>query len=242
MRKNTLVLVILLASVALQGCSFFKWIIGDPEDDVEEVVNMSDEEIQEVIARFGGEVLDERIDDIDGFRIEPFGDGISILILPMVMNCNRYMWTQVVREWLDGEIVLDPTVFPDPPGETGKREKWKEKITTSGHIVDGAADGSGLEYPLQGNGNTFSDEPHMPNDDLGANTMKPDGRLYILEAEACVKCKNPAGPYLHCFKWFYVRIKGDGPNGTDRTYLITTGAPAAPSSEFNDAVTKWQQQ
>ena len=225
-RKRVLVLTALFFFLTFQGCTFFRWLIGDPEDDVEKVVKMTDEEIQKVIERFWGKILDKRVDDIDGFRIDPYGDGIGILILPSTMLCNNYMWTQVVREWIDGKIVEDPTVLPDPQGETGKREKWKEKVTPSGHVVDGDADGSGLEYPLQGNGNTFSDEPHMPSDDLDKNKMKSGARLYVLEAETCVKCKDPVGPYRFCFKWFYVHIKGEGQNGTDRTYLITTGQPS----------------
>ena len=111
-----------------------------------------------------------------------------------------------------------------------------------GYVVDGGADGTGLYHPTH-TGRGFDDDITMPDADIEANTLKPNARLYIAQAETCVKCLNPLSDYFACFTWFYVKIKDDGPlEGQERTYLITAGDPSdTPSDDFNEAINRWQQ-
>ena len=243
MKRRIFLLSLMLFTVTLlSGCAFFNWLFGfqDEEEIVEEVVAMSDEEIEERITSLGGRLIEER-EEIGAFNVDTVigGSGISITYAGGG-NCQQFGWTQVIREWLDTQIVNDPTVLPDPPNESGKRERWRERITDDGFVVDGGADGTGLYHPSN-TGRRFDDDPFMPDADIENNTQNPNARLYVLEAETCLKCLNPPSDYVACFKWYYVKIKSDDPReGSSRTYLITSGTPSnAPSDEFNEAVSNW---
>jgi len=238
---NLLFIITLCSS--LSGCAFIKWLIGEPEDVAEEVISMSDDEIIQELESWGGRPIDGHQYVIGRYFVSSYqtarDKGSITIFSPPHPQCQEYGWTQVIREWIDGEIVRDPTVLPDPDNDPGGRETSKKKITDDGFVVDGHADGSGLLYPLIDH-KTFVDAPHMKSEDLQQNTQKPNARLYMMEAETCVKCLRPQSPYFACFKWYYVHKIGLG--APDSSWIISSDqASDTPSPEFNEAVTAWQQ-
>lgn len=226
---------------SLSGCALFRWIFGTETEAAEEVVRMSDEELYATLEEWGGREIEGGGWSIGGYAINhTTRDGSITIFRPRAPACAKTGWTQAIRESLDGEVVHDPTVLPDPGNLPGVREWSKSRMTPGGWVVDGNPGSTDINYnDLQDE--TFTDEPSMPTGDLAANTQKPNARIYRLEAETCRRCIRPVGPFGPCFKWYYVRII-DPQGKANRSFMITQDTPeAAPSEDFNDAVRRWQQ-
>lgn len=206
---------------------------------------LTDEEVDEIIDSYDGQEI-TRQGHSGPIRVGPTlaGSGIAIDYIIMEDECETYGWAQVIRERLDDRIVNDPTKLPDPDDEDGKREQWRERTTDEGYHVDGfvpdgdTSDGRGLYHPVL-TGNGFTDDPHMLDEDIEANTLDEEARLYIMEAETCVRCLEPESDYLACVSWIYTKIK----DGSERSYI--TGLKRSPrdsdfpSDSFKDAVDEW---
>lgn len=228
--------------LSLSGCALFRWIFGTDTEVAEEIVRMSDEEVDATLEEWGGRRLDKGGWEIGDYYVrETAWDDGSITIYRKRENwCQKTGWTQVIRESLDGEIVRDPTKLPEPANLPGIRRWSRGKVTAGGWVVDGNPNSKEINYSDKQD-ETFTDKPAMPTSELEANTQKPNARLYKLEAETCRRCLQPLTPFGPCFKWYYVRII-DPQGKANRSYMVTKETPeAAPSSDFNDAIQLWQQ-
>lgn len=237
-----LALVAMLA-LPLSGCAFFRWLFGSEQQAAEEVAGMSDADIAALLAEWGGREIAGAGWQLGGHFISHTTLAGSITIFqPHEPQCAKYGWTQVIRESLDGEVVLDPTKLPDPDNLPGIREWSKPRTTPGGWVVDGHPNSTDIDYGDSFD-ETFSDEPNLPDAAMRQNTQKPNARIYRLEAETCRRCVRPPPPgaFGPCFRWYYVRIRG-GDGQPNRSFMISQQAPeATPSGDFNAAVKAWQQ-
>lgn len=224
-------------AAGLTSCGLFQ---KKPED----VAKMSGEEIEVLIRQHGGTPLSPTKVSLEGgFDVTSGlgGNGINVLFA-LFHPCREYCWMQVVKKYLDREVVKKPSrLIPNPtPQELADPNfpdfaREDRKITDDGWVVDH------LCHPTH-KGRAYTDDPAFPNDLFRRNTINPDASVFIAEFELCARCANPADPpgqWMGCLKWFFVRVRGKG--GLIRSYLVTQGAVApAPSQEFTKAVEKWQ--
>lgn len=237
--NRTIVKAILVIGLLLplSGCAFLKSIFGGEREAAEELDGLTNEQIDAMVREWGGRWVNGRW-EIGGYYIDPtmMPSGVNISRGPDP-GCRKHGWTQVIRESLDGQVVLDPTQLPDPKNNPGIRGWSKDRITPEGWVVDGDANSKEIN---EINSNTaFRDEPGMSRKELEENDLNPDARVYRMEAETCRRCLDPEGPFNACFKWHYVFIKGrhDQPS---RSFMITSGQPESkPSDDFNKATALW---
>ncbi len=222
------------------GCGSFRWLALEEGEPPADPAPWSAAQIEEQLSALDGLAID-RQRTLGRFRVGPGSSGSGIAIeYGETERCGRHGWTQVVRESLDGRILLDPSVLPSEPGDPVQRIRWAARITERGFVVDGSGDGRGLFHP-EHVGRSFEDDPRIRQDDLASNRLRPDARLYLREAETCVKCLNPHSDYRACLRWFTARVRGAGSLAArSGSYLVTRDAPEEqPSQDFREAVRAW---
>jgi hypothetical protein len=199
---------------------------------------ISEKEIETEINRRGGELVRapaERPQDIGhgiGVSTGLGNSGIRVTYTPPAgaATCGEYCWVQVVRKYLDRDVVKKPSLL-DPGNPIFIRED--AHITDSGYVVD-STNSSACDSIYKGN--LFIDDPGFPIANFDNNKMNSSAGLFVAEFETCVKCSNPKGPWLACFKWYYVRIyttKGAA------TYVVKGSSSDKPTPEFVEAFNKW---
>jgi len=195
--------------------------------------SISEKEIESEINRRGGEILlasRERPLNL-GLGLEAAQmvgmSGIQLIYTPPVgtQPCTEYCWGQVVRKFLDHDVVMKPSLL-DPffAGEDGK-------LTESGFVVDAS------ECDRTYKGNTFMDDPAFPIATFESNKINSRARLFVAEFETCVRCNNPKGPWLSCVKWYYVRLRTSKGSAV---YIVKGSVASSPTSDFTKALDKWK--